>query len=152
MFARDGSEAKMPDLRSVPLIFQARVIPASEAHTTIAAVAEAAPKKGTIPYAVHYTVPVGELTSLLVNGKHEMRFNVAAFSFDKNGAVVTRLGTSVSFDIDLDKLRQSPNLEYPFDQRINLRKGQNYLYLAVWDVHTGRLGTLQIPFEAAKPK
>ena len=27
MFARDGSEAKMPDLRSVPLIFQARVIP-----------------------------------------------------------------------------------------------------------------------------
>ena len=81
-----------------------------------------------------------------------MRFNVAAFSFDKNGAVVTRLGTSVSFDVDPDKLRQAPNLEYPFDQRINLRKGQNYLYLAVWDVHTGRLGTLQIPFEAVKPK
>jgi hypothetical protein len=81
-----------------------------------------------------------------------MRFNVAAFSFDKDGEVITRLGTTVSFNVSPAKLSDAAPFDYPFDQRINLRKGQNYIYLAIWDAHTGRLGTLEIPFEAAKPK
>lgn len=31
-------------------------------------------------------------------------------------------------------------------------KGQNYLYMALWDTGTGRLGTLQDPFKVAKEK
>lgn len=48
-------------------------------------------------------------------------------------------------------LRRAPDSHFPIDQRIDLREGQNYLYLAVWDMVSGRLGTLQIPFRAAKP-
>lgn len=156
LVASDGSTSKVPDLRSVPLVFQARIIPASQAHfipvTPEPSATQAPPKKGTIPYAVRFLIPLNELKPIPIDGKQHIAFNVATFSFDKNGEVVTRLGTSVSFDINPDKLRQSSDLSYPFDQRINLRAGQNYLYFAVWDVHTGRLGTLQIPFEAAKPK
>lgn len=150
-----GTSAVVPDLRSVPLVFQATIIPASQAHISLmenTSAAEAAPRKGTIPYAIHYTIPFNELTPVAIHGKQHIQFNVAAFSFDKDGAEVTRLGTSVSFDINLDKLRQFQLKTLPFDQRINLRKGQNYLYLAIWDTYSGRLGTLQIPFEAAKPK
>lgn len=155
LLASDGSASAVPDQHSLPLVFQAHVIPASEAH--IAPVddtpaTEAPEKKGTIAYAVRYLIPFNELTPITLNGKQHIQFNVVAFAFDKNGAVVTKLGTSVSFDINQEKLRQSPHLLLPLDQRINLRKGQNYLYLAIWDTHTGRLGTLQIPFEAPKPK
>lgn len=155
LLAADGSASQVPDLHSVPLIFQARVIPAAEAHIDPADdsnATQAPAKKGTISYVVHYLVPLDELTPVAVNGKQQIRFNVTALSFDKNGDVVSRIGTSVSLDVNLVKLRSNPHLVFPFDQRINLRKGDNYLYLAIWDAHTGRLGTLQIPFEATKPK
>jgi hypothetical protein len=150
-----GTSAVVPDLRSVPLVFQATVTPASQAHISPlenTSAAEAAPENGTIPYAIHYTIPFNELTPIAIHGKQHIQLDVAAFSFDKNGNEITRLGTVVSFDLNLDRLRQFQHMAFPFDQRINLRKGQNYLYLAIWDTHTGRLGTLQIPFEVAKPK
>lgn len=87
-----------------------------------------------------------------MNGAQQIRFNVAAFVFDHDGAVVTRLGTTVSFDVKPGKLDAMKALSYPFDQRINLARGDNYLYLAIWDAHSGRLGTLQIPFKVGKPK
>jgi hypothetical protein len=53
-------------------------------------------------------------------------------------------------------LRLHPKALIPVDQQINLHKGQKYLYLAVWDMTSGRLGTLQIPLkvvpESKQPK
>lgn len=37
------------------------------------------------------------------------------------------------------------------DQRLNLNKDDRYLYLAVWDTTSGRIGTLQIPVQVPKP-
>jgi hypothetical protein len=39
-----------------------------------------------------------------------------------------------------------------FDQLIDLPKGDDYLYLAAWDVTTGRLGTLQVALDVSKPR
>ncbi len=39
-----------------------------------------------------------------------------------------------------------------FDQPINLPSGEDYLYIAVWDTATGRLGTLQLSLQVEKPK
>jgi hypothetical protein len=34
-----------------------------------------------------------------------------------------------------------------FDQSVNLPKGNDYLYLVVWDPATGRVGALGVPVE-----
>ena len=39
-----------------------------------------------------------------------------------------------------------------FDQLIDLPKGDDYLYLAAWDVTTGRLGILQVALDVSKPR
>lgn len=148
-----GKTATVPDMRSLPMVFDARVILASQARIDPAEAtpaAQAPEKKGTIPYAVRYFIPCSELTPVNVDGEQQVGFNIAAFVFDANGDIVTRLGTRVNFVVKPDKLKDFPRYVYPFDQRINLRKGQNYLYLAIWDLHSGRLGTLQVPFAAPR--
>jgi hypothetical protein len=34
----------------------------------------------------------------------------------------------------------------------NLKDGENYLYLGVWDVNTGQFGTIQLSLDATRPK
>jgi len=48
------------------------------------------------------------------------------------------------------KLQANPHGSIDFDQQINLPKGQDYLYLVVWDTATGRLGTIQLPLSVGK--
>lgn len=49
-----------------------------------------------------------------------------------------------------DVARLHPDIPLAFDQRLNLKKDDQYLYLAVWDTTSGRLGTLQIPLQVSK--
>jgi hypothetical protein len=53
--------------------------------------------------------------------------------------------------INSDSLREYPTAPIAIDQQVYLQKGDEYLYLAVWDMTTGRLGTLQIMLDVAKP-
>lgn len=69
------------------------------------------------------------------------------FAFNDEGSAETRLADKLTFAIDEDNLRLHPKALIPVDQQINLHKGQKYLYLAVWDMTSGRLGTLQIPLK-----
>jgi hypothetical protein len=48
-----------------------------------------------------------------------------------------------------DEVRANPGVQLTFDQRLNLKKDDEYLYLAVWDMTNGRLGTLQVPLKAS---
>jgi hypothetical protein len=48
-------------------------------------------------------------------------------------------------------LSQHPDAPIAIDQQVNLRKGDEYLYLAVADIATGRLGTLQVMLDVRKP-
>jgi hypothetical protein len=38
------------------------------------------------------------------------------------------------------------------DQQLNLTKADQYLYLAVWDVHNDRFGELQMPLDLPASK
>jgi hypothetical protein len=49
-------------------------------------------------------------------------------------------------------MRLHPDARLTFDQQLNLKKDDEYLYLAVWDITSGRLGTLQVPVHAPKPE
>lgn len=150
-----GEAVAAPDTRSVPIIFQAHVLPASlepaQPGASKVSAAELPAKKGMLPYAIRYLLPVADFTPKVVNGKSEVEFGIAAFSFDTDGKPIARLGNRVTLSLDATKLSAAQNAYFSFDQRINLRKGQNYLYLAVWDMSSGRLGTLRVPFEVSKP-
>ena len=50
-----------------------------------------------------------------------------------------------------DKARSLPNAKLIFTQTVNLPPGSNYLYLGVWDMTTGRTGTVNAAVDVKKP-
>jgi hypothetical protein len=46
--------------------------------------------------------------------------------------------------VDLSSLREHPDGRITIDQLVDLQSGDDYRYLAVWDVTSHRLGTLHI--------
>ncbi len=143
--------------QGVPIIFQVHVAPASQEPASSAGVAAMsnlkAPKKGTTPYSIHYSLPAADFTIKTVHGIREVEIGVAVFAFNEEGSAETRLADKLTFAINEDNLRLHPKALIPADQQIDLQKGQKYLYLAVWDMSSGRLGTLQIPLKVApEPK
>ena len=150
----NGDTLTEPDQRSVPIIFQVHVAPAPEEPASSSGAAATsnmkAPEKGTTPYSIHYSLPAADFTHKTVHGKPEVEIGVAVYAFNDAGSAETRLADKLTFAINEDNLRLHPKALIPVDQQINLNKGQKYLYLAVWDMTSGRLGTLQIPLKVAK--
>jgi VWFA-related protein len=154
----NGDTLTAPDQQSVPLIFQVHIAPASQERASSAGAAATsnlkAPKeKGATPYSIHYSLPAADFTIETVHGKPVVEIGVAVFAFSEEGSAETRLANQLTFAINEDNLRLHPKALIPVDQQINLHKGQKYLYLAVWDMTSGRLGTLQIPLKVTpEPK
>jgi VWFA-related protein len=142
----DGSTVATPDTRSIPLVFEARVEPASSTNAAASPNTQP-PKKRTIPYSIRYSLPADAFTVKTVDGKSEIDIGVAVFAFNNEGSLETRLADRFTIGVNKDRLRLDPEPLIPAQQQINLHKGQKYLYLAVWDMTSGRLGTLQVPLQ-----
>lgn len=143
----NGDTVTTPDLRSIPLVFGARIEPASSASVPVSPNIQA-PKKRTIPYSIHYSLPADAFTVKTVDGEPEIEVGVAVFAFNDEGSAETRLANRFTVGVRHPKdLYRQPDLRIPLNQQIDLHKGQKYLYLAVWDMTSGRLGTLEIPLK-----
>ena len=152
----NGEKVELPDLRSLPIIFQARVLPVSDPEVAAESplkttIQSAPPTKGAVPYSVRYALPVSSLARQNINGKPQVTFGVAAIVLNSDGRAVDSHADRVTLTLNEDAIRQYPDAPLAIDQRLNLKKGDQYLYLAVWDMTSGRLGTLQIPIQVSKP-
>jgi VWFA-related protein len=147
----DGKKVQLPETHSLPIIFQARVLPVSNAGAASASqLAAFKPNKGRIPFSIHYSLPVAAFTPQTADGKSEVVFGVAVVVLNRDGRAVDKHAERVSMTLDQDVLRLHPGAPFGYDQRLNLKKDDDYLYLAVWDMTSGRLGTLQIPLQVPK--
>jgi VWFA-related protein len=151
----NGEKLELPALRSLPIIFQARVLPASDA--SLADLPKPAtsspaplPKKGTIPFSIRYSLPMDAFTIRNADGKQKAIFGVAAVAVNGDGQAMERNAEQVTMTLTDETLHRNPAQPVTVDQQLNLKKGDEYLYLAVWDMTSGRLGTLQIPIEVPK--
>ena len=150
----DGQKVPLPEARSLPIIFQASVLPASgtaAAATPQLVVSKPAPqRRGSVPYLIHYSLPFGAFAPQTVDGKFEIIFGVAAVVLNRDGRIVNKNAERVTTTLNQEVRRIRPEIPIGFDQQINLKKDDDYLYLAVWDMTGGRLGTLQIPLHVSK--
>jgi VWFA-related protein len=162
-----GVTIEEPQQRSQPILFEARVLPASDpsvaaqpripdsrtpsSRTPYSAPPQPPPKKGSVPYSIHYTLPASALTQRTIDGKLKVFFQIAAVAFNNYGTPIEHRLEQVSITLNADVLRVHPDAPLSIDQQLNLAKGENYLYLALWDMTSGRVGTLQIPMQVNKP-
>jgi VWFA-related protein len=160
LMANGGKVEVLPQLRSVPIIFEATAMPLSEAALTALPPPSAAtppppptkpPRKGETRYSVRYSLPAAALVVQNVDGKLQVTFGIAAIAFDRDGQSIARQGERATMTLNKDSLREHPDGRIIIDQLIDLPRGDDYLYLAAWDVTTGRLGTLQVALDVSKP-
>jgi VWFA-related protein len=134
-----------------PIIFQARILPAVDAPPTQFAVPPVKPKRGETIYSVHYEIPASDIQPKSVSSNSGTDVvGVAVIAFDHYGTPISRDLHQVTMTIDETRLQSNPNANLTFDERINLPKGEDYLYIVVWDPTTGRLGTLNLPLDVKK--
>jgi VWFA-related protein len=143
-------EVHVPDDRSEPLVFSVRIAPASPAAAPLP---EDSPlKKGETRYVVEYSVPAKDVYAANVQGNAGTdELGVAMFVYDRNGELVSRKALKFALGVDQQKARSLPNAKLIFAQSVNLPQGSNYLYLGVWDMTTGRMGTVNAAVDVKKP-
>jgi len=149
MLLAGGKRQDLPaDIRSSPIIFSASVAPSSAPspdpendYYSLDAVAPPA-QKGDVLYTLRYHLPSDTfLTSTLPDGRTQSVVNITALAFNTAGEQVAKKGNHITIKFPA----HDPQKPIYISQQMPLRKGDNYLYIAVWDTITGRLGTLQIP-------
>jgi VWFA-related protein len=137
---------------SPPIIFEANATPIHDpALATLPPPSAALPpralppvKKGRTRYLIRYSLPVDALIQQDIDGKKIVAFGIAAIVFNRDGATIVRDSEQATMALNQDSLSKHPDGRIRIDKLIDLQKGDDYVYLAVWDTTSHRLGTLQI--------
>jgi VWFA-related protein len=140
------------DIHSSPIIFEAGVRPVTSTNQSTSPnfyrlhpVQPA--KKGAQSYLVEYTLPPDTFATQTVDGRQSANFDIAALAFNQAGERLALDAQRVHVKFPAN----DPHRAIQVAQQLDLRKGDVYLFLAVWDTATGRLGTLQIPLKLPLP-
>jgi hypothetical protein len=149
LLTSNGEKFQRPKNYDQPIIFQAEVQPSSSVP-----VPENAPlpteKRNETSYTIRYTVPAADFVQQNIPGGQSVQIGAGLVAFNQYGRPVARLSQKVTLSFNGDKLSKAPNGKVYFDQQFSLPKGQDYLFVAVWDTLSGRLGTVQVPLNVAK--
>lgn len=142
--------------RTSPIVFRARILPmpgdsAAAGVSSQETKPPRKPKKGAMPYSVHYTIPADSLTVASAGGRAAIQVLLAAFAFNQDGSVVDRHLQRVTVNVNEANLRRDPHGEVPLDQQLQLVKGDMYIVLAILDEASGRSGNLQVAMRIAAP-
>jgi hypothetical protein len=141
---------QVPDDRSEPLVFSVRIAPASPAAGSLPG--DSPLKKGERRYVVQYEVPAKDVYATNIQGKVGTdELGVAVFVYDRNGELLSRKGLKFTLGVDQQKARSLPDAKLSFAHTVNLPQGSTYLYLGVWDMTTGRMGTVNAAVDVKKP-
>jgi hypothetical protein len=152
----NGEKLQVSELRDRPIIFRASVVPASDpavANLNKASGSLPLPqaKKGSVPFLIHYTVPMYALTMRVVDGKHKIVLGVAAIGLDRDGSAVEHKAEQITMTLPEDIVSRSPDLPITVDQQIELSKDDKFLHLGLWDAVNGRFGNIETPIEVPEP-
>jgi hypothetical protein len=132
-----------------PIIFQAEVQPASSV-----ALPENTPplpeKKNETIYNIRYTVPAADFVQQNIPGGQRVQIGAGFVALNQYGRPVKRISQKLTISFVGDKLNKTPNTKIYFDQQSSIPRGQDYLFVAVWDTLSGRLGTIQVPVNVTK--
>lgn len=127
-----------PNPRSRPLIFRARVEPGPPGAAT---------HNNRRPCQVHFDIPAVELEQTVADGKGTSHVGAAVIAFNQAGQPIGHVSQQVTLNFEEALFREHPLAALSFDQQIDLpKKEEAYLYIAVWDTATGRMGTIDVPF------
>lgn len=147
----DGQSMQIPTDHGEPIIFQARILPASEAPASLTpefGSKPLSPRKGQTVYSIRYILPAATIQPRTIDGNIATdNLRSVVIAFNHLGTAIASLPQSITVNVDQSKVQSDPNAFVTFDRQIRLPSGEDYLYLAVWDATTGRFGTINLSLD-----
>ena len=132
-----NQQIEAPNPRSRPLIFRARLQPAPPGSPT---------RNNRSLCQVHYDIPAVELQQTVAGGKGTSHVGAAVIAFNQAGQPIGHVSQQVTLNFEEALYNEHPLAALSFNQLIDLpKKEEAYLYIAVWDTATGRMGTIDVP-------
>lgn len=148
----DGSTSRQgPDVLKAPILFSATVLPAASVPPSPKTIVAAPPGKNQATYNIHYALPASGFVQHTRDERPQVEVGTGVLGVNRLGAHVARQVETVRIGIDPEKFRDHPNGIIGLDQQINLPKGEDFLYIMVWDEDSGRFGIVQAPLMVPKP-
>lgn len=146
MIAVKNSNIAEPDSHSDPLFFRVKAI-------RVGTINNIPPKRGFRYWKVHYDIPASELEHGFTNGVAAAEAGAAVVVFSQEGWVLSDKSQKVTLKFTEAAYKAEPNAALSFDQTIQLpEKTPTYLYVALWDATTGRMGTADLAVDERKHK
>ena len=150
---QDGSA--VTQVRMAPIALQVHVAPIEQVADLSPQVVihsnTSPPKKGERSYDLHYSVPLEAFPKQAVGTQSQLSLGFGVFAFDQHGRSISRIADKVTLSVSQEHVDSAPpDARIGFDQQINLPNGEDFLYVAVWNMDTGRMGTVQIPLAVEK--
>jgi len=140
----------VPNDRSEPIAFEVTTRPAAEAADG-GARRRARPKPGERPWLVHMVLPAAAIYPQNVSGSVATdEMGTAIMVVNRYGDPLARKLEKVTVRLDVEKLRAAPASKLAVDEPIDLPTGEDYLYVAVWDLRTGRMGAVEVTANVPK--
>lgn len=144
----DGKTQSVPDNQNEPIVFRARILPSKNMPAAMVGQKpnppQRAPRHGETTYTVHYTVPLNAFVQGSNGRKRSLHVGAAVMAFDGYGSKKGWLSQTLHLSFNEPKSKDS-NAQIAFDQSLNLPKGNDTLFLVLWDASTGRVGSIQVP-------
>jgi hypothetical protein len=154
---REGGWGPMVQQRSRPpagcrFIFEAQIH--DGAPTDSASVHT--PRKGTSPYTVESSLPLDAFNIKNEDGKWKVECGAEIIALNSDGSLITHESKNVTFTLRDEAARHPAGQELPLEEEVDLAKGDVYIdiyiYVAIFDMGSKRLGALEIPYHVDSPK
>jgi VWFA-related protein len=146
----------VPELRLQPINFQVTVAPAAPAQLLQQNVLRSSPnppRRGERAYTLHYSLPLHEFPQKTNGDDNQFSLGLGVLAFNQYGRSISRIADKITLGVSREHLdNAAPNATLSFNQLINLPDGEDFLYVAVWNIESGRVGVVQIPLAVEKPK
>lgn len=145
----NAKKVEVPNDRSDPITFTAAVEPLPA--DTKPQPGDLPLKRGQVRCRVRYLLRAKDVFPEEVEGNTGTDvMGSAVLAFNAYGEPVAKRMLQVTLTVDEARARTVPHAKIQFWETVNLPKGRNYLYLAVWDTMTGRMGTVNAEVDVGK--
>jgi VWFA-related protein len=143
------TEVTLTDHR--PIIFHARIYAGMPTNSP-SLHPQHALHRGMAAYTVESSLPLDAFTIKSDGGKWKVACGLEMIALNSNGSVVSQVSKKIAFTLREEAAQHPLGQELPLEEEIDLPKGDLYVYVAIADAGSRRLGALEIPYHAEPPR
>lgn len=128
---------KQADAAESPIIFSAHIVSAGKQG------------KDTL-VKIRYVIPTDQLAFGASGESGHARFRLAALAYNTWGDVLNHSMDVIETRYSPEQMKVAERIGTPADQQLQIAKGAQFVLLAVEDLRSGKIGTLQLPLSTVQ--